>query len=327
MIQNQIESSPTPRKVFIILSSRALPYAEKGISSLFKNVLESIDLTLITDTEEDKKAIYETVSHLENPNLHPWQIFNQAEADERAEEQFKQYTNIKLFRQGHPCWRKITDPLLFSQDKEEMIILDPDLFFPNQFTFETTPQESLLLMRQHPNCLFPPESVIAAFDAPVKLAHHVDIGVAQVRKIIDLEWLDWFIGQLGGKDIPRIMHVEAIVWAAVAMKMGGGYLDPERWLCWHRSHVKRILIKLGTPGSRLLQRENLKDAKCFHACGMSKWWVKEACEAGLLKSSSTLNQPSQPQPFIELTRQAYDLEQNLKGLLWKIGYYSLINPD
>jgi hypothetical protein len=155
----------------------------------------------------------------------------------------------------------------------------------------------------------------------------VDIGVAQVRKIIDLQWLDWFIGQLGGKDLPRIMHVEAIVWAALAMKMGGGYLDPERWLCWHRSHIKRILIKLGTPGSRLLQRENLKNAKCFHACGMSKWWVKEAFEAGLLNSFSKLDQPSQPQPFIELTRQAYDLEQNLKGLLWKSGYYSLINPD
>ena len=65
-----------------------------------------------------------------------------------------------------------------------------------------------------------------AYEAGIQLAHHVDIGVAHVRNTLDLSWLDRLIAQLGGTAIPRAMHVEAIVWAALAMHVGGGYLNP-----------------------------------------------------------------------------------------------------
>jgi hypothetical protein len=60
---------------------------------------------------------------------HAWHVCARAEADERAVTVLAPYPNIAAFRFGHPCWRKITDPLLFGAPGEEMIILDPDLYF------------------------------------------------------------------------------------------------------------------------------------------------------------------------------------------------------
>lgn len=316
------------RRIFIVLSPRSLSYSQKCIASLFKNALEQFDLKLITDSPEDKQMIDEVVSKIENPQSHLWKVIDQAEADAQADEQFKGFENLKTFRFGHPCWRKVTDPLLFTNDGEEMIILDPDVYFPNKFTFEPTPEKTLLLMWQPPNCLCPPEYVYAAINAPVKLAHHVDIGVAQLRPPIDLEWMDWFVGRLGGKNISKkYMHVEAIAWSALAMKMGGSYLNPQRWVCFRHSHWKRIFLKAGVSGVRILQMENLASAKCFHAGGIAKWWLVDAAERGLIESKNELNQPSPTMPFVELTPQRYDWEQRIKGVLHGLGYYSLINPD
>lgn len=315
------------RKVFLILSPKSLPYSVKCLESLLLNSLEPLDIKLITDSANDKQTLSDFLAEIDNPLAHKWQVVDKNDSDERANEQFKSFKNLQAFSNGHPCWRKITDPLLFANDGEEMIILDPDLYFPNKFTFEPTPENSILLMWQPPSCLQPLESVQAAFQASVKLAHHVDIGVAQWRKPVDLAWLDWFLGKLGGENIPRIMFVEAIVWSALAMKMGGGYLDPRRWHCYHNSHWKRILIKSGFPMTRVLQMENLREAKCLHATGPCKWWIKEASEKGMLKGGNTLDQPCNILPLVEFTPGRYKLEQDLKGFLRKIGYYSFIDPS
>lgn len=175
---------------------------------------------------------------------------------------------------------------------------------------------------------FPPEYVHAAINASIPLAHHVDIGVAQWRAPIDLEWFDWLIEKLGGKDISnKYMHIEAIAWAALAMKIGGGYLDPQRWVCWYRSPWKRVLLKSGVSGVQMLQKENLASAKCLHAGGMSKWWVVDACKTGILDFNNELKEPSGSQPFVELTPQMYQREQQLKGVLRKVGFYSLFSGD
>ena len=154
------------------------------------------------------------------------------------------------------------------------MLLDPDLYFPNRFQFEETPQSGLLLMWQRPNCLYPPDVVSSAINKGIRLAHHVDIRVAHWRAAADLDWLDWLIGELGGLSLPRIMHVEAIVWAALAMQVGGGYLDPSYWKCWRRSPAKRVRIKLGASGTRILRSEPWGDLKCFHAGGEVKKWLQ-----------------------------------------------------
>jgi len=321
-------SVPTPssarRRVFCVLSARSLPYAEKAIESLFAHALEPLSLTLITDGEDDKQQIIDAVSRLNSPPQSEWSVHSQGEADERADTIFARHANLRQFRLGHPCWRKLTDPILFSDPAEEMIVLDPDLYFPNYFSFESTPAQGLQLMWQPPSCLLPDSVVMTAYQVPVSLAHHVDIGVAQVRNNIDLDWFDWLVGQLGGKDIPRVMHVEAIAWAALAMRMGGGYFDPAHWYCWQYRQWKRVALKVGVTGRTLLKLEHLRGVKCFHASGIAKWWVKDACEQNLFPAPETITASSAPKPFEDMPLSVYDSEQRIKRLARRLGYYNLI---
>ena len=319
----------TERRVYIILSANALPYASHCVRTLFANCLEPIDLTLITDGPEDKAEITVAVSAMPEAAGKKWRVEDKADTDARAAEVFAGHANIAHFRNGHPCWRKITDPLLYGAAEDEAIILDPDLYFPNKFSFEPTPDNGLLLMRQGPNCLYPPEAVARAFDLPVKLANHVDIGVGQVRKgAVDLDWFDWFVGAIKSEDFAKFMHIEAIVWSAFAMRMGGGYLDPKAWRCWQRGQVKRVFIAAGAPGDMLLKLEPLQDVKCIHVSGPSKWWVVDAVEKDVLKAyGNVYDQPTPVSPFVEYTHDHYLSDMKLKGFLRRIGYYKLTKSE
>jgi hypothetical protein len=315
------------RRVFCVLSARSLPYARYAVKSLFAQSLEALSLFLITDGEKDKEEISESVGALPIPAQHKWTVHSQTEADERAGEVLARYPNIRQFRLGHPCWRTLTDPMLFSTRNDEMVVLDPDLYFPNRFSFEPTPELGrVLLMWQPPSCLLPHDVVMSAYRSGIKLAHHVDIGVAQISSNLDLDWFEWLIAQLGGKDIPRFMHVEAIVWAALAMRMGGGYLDPRHWYCWRYTQWKRVALRLGVPGEALLRREDLSSTKCFHASGVAKSWVPQACEHGVFKPPRPVTEISPPKPFEELTLAQYESDQRLKRVVRKLGYYKLIKP-
>jgi hypothetical protein len=254
---------------------------------------------------------------------HTWSVYAEQDLAEREAEIFGRFANLRAFRKGHPCWRKITDPLLLAPSGTEMVLLDPDLFFPNDFTFESTPDSGVFLMWQKPNCLLPHEVVQRAMDARIPLANHVDIGVAHWRGPGDLEWLDWLIGELGGAQLPRIMHVEAIVWAALAMRIGGGYLDRNAWHCWHRTQAKRVMRLLHVRGSRILRSEPWEEIKCFHGGGEAKWWIPDAANSGFFATQADRTQPSSSFPFVELTPADYDREQSMKRLLRGLGYYTL----
>ena len=313
-----------PRGVYMVLSAKALPYAEKGIDSLFRHVREPVSLTLITDGAADKSEIEQCLSTLEVPAQHSWRVHDQAEADERAEIFFAACPNLREFRRGHPCWRKITDPLLFASPGAEVIVLDPDLYFPNYFTFEPTLASGLLLMWQPPSCLLPHEVVMKAYEVPVKLAHHVDIGVAQLRNKLDLDWLDRFVADLGGGGIPRAMHVEAIVWAALGMRMGGGYFDPAHWYCWQYRQWKRVLLKLGMSGTRMLALETLDGVKCFHASGIAKWWVRDASDQQRFPPPHDVLHSLPIAPFEDMPLETYQRDQALKSWARRLGYYAIM---
>jgi hypothetical protein len=313
----------------MILTPRSLSYARIAIESLFRNSSEPFDLALVTDSADDKQTLLDQLGNLKNlqPNEQGISVFDEADLIARESELFASYPHIIRFRRGHPCWRKVTDPILLSEAGEETIILDPDIYFPNRFCFEETPQSQLLLMWQRPSCLLPADVVHNAIRAGIALAHHTDIGVAQWRMPIDLSWFNWLLGKLGSPNLPRNMHVESIVWAALAMRMGGGYLDPSLWVCWHRTQLKRVARRLGASGSTILKSEPWTNIKCFHAGGEAKWWLLEAKNAGYIDRSEVRTHPSRPLPFEELKPEVFARIEQRRSWLKKVGYYSLFSQQ
>jgi hypothetical protein len=283
-----------------------------------------LNLHLLTDSGADKLALVEEMNALQFEPRHRWSVFSEDELGDREEKVFGRYQNLRAFRRGHPCWRKITDPLLLGNAGEELILLDPDLYFPNVFNFEATPKTGLLLMWQRPNCLLPPEVVRVAMEAQIRLADHVDIGVAQWRAGQDLEWIDWLLGRLGGERLPRVMHIEAIVWAAIAMREGGGHLDPGYWTCWHRTQLNRMKRKLGVGGAKILRKERWAEMKCFHGGGEAKWWLPDLDARGGFQHTADRLEPGVEIPFVEFTRPQFERQQKARHVLRTLGYYRLL---
>jgi hypothetical protein len=214
------------RRVFIVLSSKSLPYAHACIRTMLGNCAEPISLHLIADdTEEQRILVAETAAYA-RPGRAVISVISEEEVADRIADRFPGLEGLRALHQGHPCWRKIIDPLALSAPEEEIIVADPDLFFPNRFDFEPMPQQGVLMMRQGPNCLYPPAAVRAAFDHGLRLANHVDIGVAQVRAgTIDPEWLDWAVRPLVQSQLSSFMHIEAIraghaVWRPASSAQG-----------------------------------------------------------------------------------------------------------
>jgi hypothetical protein len=312
------------RHVYCVMSARSLPYAQHAFDSLFANVQEPIDLHVITDEADDKVALHKALSRISLRAGQQWQVHAKAEADELAEAAWAEYPAVRGFRNGHPCWRKITDPALFAKPGEEMVILDPDLYFPNHFRFETTPAQGVALMRQIPHCLLPHEVVVAAYEAGYELAHHTDIGVAQLRAPLDLPWLERLVTRLGGTALPRQMHVESIVWAAMALHIGGGYLDPTAWHCWHNAQWKRVALKLGMSGSSMLEHDGFGQIKCFHGGGIAKWWIPQRLQGKGFAPPADRTQATALQPYVQLMRADYDAGLRLKAWARRLGYYKFV---
>ena len=317
------DSLPGARQVYMVLSPRSLGYAKHAIESLFLNCVERVNLHLITDSAADRHELEDAVTALAPDPRHSWVVVAEEDLNDAEADRFAALPNLRALRHGHPCWRKVTDPLLMAALGEELVLLDPDVYFPNRFKFEETPATGLLLMWQRPNCMLPPEAVRAAMDAGVRLARHVDIGVSNWRTGSDLEWIDWMIGKLGSP-LSRVMHVESIVWSAIAMREGGGYLDPWLWVCWHRTQARRLRLKLGTKGDAILDAEPWATMKCFHGGGEAKWWVPEYVAGHLSMTGKDVLRGGRRLPYVELTRQRYEFEQTAKSAVSKLGYHRIL---
>jgi hypothetical protein len=310
------------RRLFLILSPRSLDYARLSIHSLFNNALEDFHLHLITDSAEDRQALIAALPANHLSGRHQATVYAKDDLADREADRFARHPHIRQFRHGHPCWRKITDPLLLTEDGEEMVLLDPDLYFPNPFAFEPTPARGIFLMWQRPTCFMRPDQVRIAMDKGIRLANHIDIGVGHWRAPIDLDWLDWLLAQFDFPSLRRYMHMEAFVWSALAMHLGGGHLDPAYWHCWQFTISRRLRLKFGAPKMSLVGTAGFPSLKCFHAGGLAKYWIAEAHQAGLLASPQrTLPEPGRILPFEELQPGSYKRELKLKETLGKLGYY------
>jgi hypothetical protein len=319
------EMTGTPRHVFILMATQSLPYARVCITTMLRNTLEPIHLRLVADNAAEKALLEAEIPALNCPTDSRITVIAKEEVAARLEDRFPGMQGLRQLHDGHPCWRKIIDPIVLSAPEDEIIVADPDLFFPNHFTFEPTPDDGVMMMWQSPNCMYPPEAVCDVFSLDVPLANHVDIGVAHVRAgAVDLDWLDWFVGSLDLDRYRPFMHIEAIVWSALAMRMGGTHLNPSAWRCWERGRIKRLAVAAGVPGRWTMLLEPLAQVKCIHVSGPSKWWVTEALKTGFLKEQHNRHADPVPGlPYVELRPEHFEREQRLKKAAGALGFYRL----
>lgn len=315
------------RKLYVVLSARSLPYAHACLGSLLRNAAEMLDVTLITDGPEDKAQLEEAMTAIGTGNGHSWHVFDKADADRRAESRLSAFPATRAFREGHPCWRKITDPPLFAEPGEEMVILDPDVYFPNRFTFEPTPETGILLMHQRPNCLLPEETVRQAFEAGLAMADHTDIGVAQLGAPFDWSVLEHLLETMGVGSLPRSMHVESIVWAELEMLWGGGYLDPVAWRCFDNSVFSRLRRRAGRSGVDTIKALDIGALKCLHAGGVAKNWLPDAEAAGLFAKPADRQADTTVQPFVPFGRHKFERKFANRRLARRLGLYALIGSE
>jgi hypothetical protein len=310
-------------KIVISLGASSLPYASICIRSLADKLVGDQQIHLLTDSPQDRIQLQEAFADIPRINVH-W-------SDElwaTPGNAMQAFPGIVRLRDGHPCWRKLTDPMLLAGDGDEVVVIDPDVYFLRPFAFEPVGDASLRLMWQRANCLLPYSVVDAAFTQHIALADHVDIGIAQYRAPLDLEWLDRTITALG--ELPtNVMHVEAVLWSCLAMRMGGGYLDSTLWRCWENSQLKRIRRKLGATPVQMLALEDFSGAIAFHAGGVAKYWLatpgSEEQIKHLAAPPSTRSTPRKAlQPFVPFTPKKFGWLKKRARWLDALGYYRFV---
>ena len=308
--------------IVISLAASSLPYASLCVRSLAENLDGDEAIHLLTDTPGDQEQLQQAFAGLGRIKV---QLSDELWED--GGNPMRKYAGLQKLRKGHPCWRKLTDPMLLAREGDELVIVDPDVYFPRRFSFEKVGNGTLRLLWQKPNCLLPFSVVQTAFVKGIAMADHVDIGVAQYRSPLDLEWLNWLVESLG--ETPRVMHVEAILWSCLAMRMGGGYLNSDRWCCWANTQWKRVLKKAGATPARMLSAEDFRSCLAFHAGGMAKTWLAAPGVGELLKHLAGLpgGKPlgaATVRPFVPFTKEKFEWLRKRARILEVMGYYRLI---
>ena len=306
----------------ISLSASSLPYASLCIRSLAQNLNGDEAIHLLTDTPRDLGLLREAFADLERIKV---QLSD--ELWEATGNRMRRLTGLARLRSGHPCWRKLTDPMLLAREGDEVVVVDPDVYFPRPFSFQKVGDGTLRLMWQKPNCLLPYHVAQSAFAKGIAMADHVDIGIAQYRAPLDLDWLNWLVESLG--ELPRVMHVEAILWSCLAMRMGGGYLDADRWYCWANTQRKRLLKKAGAKPARMLGAEDFRSCLAFHAGGTAKAWLAVPGAEDLLKQLAAKPggrglAAEMVSPFVPFTEEKLVWLRRRARILKAAGYYSLV---
>ncbi|MCP3730817.1 hypothetical protein M9978_10285 [Sphingomonas sp. MG17] len=312
-----------PRNIYYVLGKSSLGYAERCIASLIRSTTEDLSVTILTDSPEDAVEVARVVNPIFHKTEHRVRTIDEVEARARSEIYYADFPAIRRFREGHPCWRKVTDPQMYAKAGDDVIILDPDVYFPNPFAFEPAPDFGLALMYQVPNCLLPEEVVRRAFDQNITMIDHTDIGVCQYRSPLDLRFLEQLIEQLSAAPLPRSMHIESIIWAALAAQCGGGFFQPAAWHCYRNSIPGRIARRLGRSGVDSLRQIDFKRVKAFHAGGEAKHWLVEAENAGVLAPLATNIAPTSKGRFTAFRRGKFERKMRLRHLAAKTGLSKL----
>ena len=113
------------------------------------------------------------------------------------------------------------------------------------------------------------------------------------------------------------------------MRMGGGYLDSDRWYCWANTQWKRVLKKAGATPARMLSREDFRSCLAFHAGGTAKTWFAAPVAEESLKELAALPGGKLPkaatlQPFVPFTKEKFEWLRTRGKVLKAMGYYKLV---
>src|SRR5262249_5044170 len=157
----------------ISLGAYSLPHASLCIRSLAENLDGHEAIHLLTDTPGDLQQLQQAFVGFKRIKV---QLSEELWED--GGNPMRKYAGLEKLRKGHPCWRKLTDPMLLARDGDEVVIVDPDVYFPRRFSFEEVGDGTLRLMWQKPNCLLPFSVVQTLFARGIEMADHVDIGIA-----------------------------------------------------------------------------------------------------------------------------------------------------
>ena len=98
----------TQRPVYMVLSPRSLDYARLALRTLLQNSQDDLDLHLITDNAEDRATLQQELDTLQPASRHRCSVFSEDDLAESEADRFARLPNLRTFRHGHPCWRKIT---------------------------------------------------------------------------------------------------------------------------------------------------------------------------------------------------------------------------
>jgi hypothetical protein len=125
------------------------------------------------------------------------------------------------------------------------------------------------------------------------------------------------------------MHVEAILWSCLAMRMGGGYLDSDRWHCWANKQWKRVWQKAGATPVQMLNAEDFRSCLAFHAGGTAKTWLATPDATETLRRSSRLPGGKRlgaatARPFVPFKKEKFERLKKRGKMLNAIGYYKLL---
>ncbi len=165
----------------------------------------------------------------------------------------------------------------------------------------------------------------AAYEKGAVMADHTDIGVAQIGGLFDWAHLEQLCTTLDFSAWAWSMHVESIVWAELAMAMGGGYLDPQAWHCFANTVTGRLQRKLGKSGIASLSDLDIGRMKCLHGGGAAKNWFVDAEKAGLFAPRTRLDQPTPVRPYEAYPRKKFERKFALRRLAGRLGLYGLLS--
>jgi hypothetical protein len=198
------------------------------LASLLRHCAVPLGLRIHDDgslTEDDKELLHR---HLE-----PIEIVPSGLAEERIADEYGQFRNMLDLRRSYQQIKKAFDAVIFCREPI-FFCIDADVLFLKRFNIPIPDVSgpALFLEDRYPS--YSLRSWQKLTSQEVKLPAKVNVGIIIVpRRLIDLDLLEWFVGNPRHWGIPSML--EQTYWALLGARIGCQVFDP-RQACVMREH-------------------------------------------------------------------------------------------